>query len=158
MECDCCCVAPHAKCFLLFHNIVTSQCLEVFCFKPANLTHSFFRRPPSLSHSCTMLKITKITKITGEGQRTVIKLKLDSMADSVSGQTVIDPKGYLTDLTSMNITSSSEISDIKKVRVCRGVCVEERGKSGCVCGRVMESEGVREWVRGRTSGGSEECV
>jgi pre-mRNA-processing factor 6 len=53
----------------------------------------------------------------GEGQRTVIKLKLDSMADSVSGQTVIDPKGYLTDLTSMAINSSSEISDIKKVRL-----------------------------------------
>jgi hypothetical protein len=51
----------------------------------------------------------------GEGQRTVIKLKLDSMADSVSGQTVIDPKGYLTDLSGMAINSSSEISDIKKV-------------------------------------------
>jgi len=38
------------------------------------------------------------------------------MADSVSGQTVIDPKGYLTDLSSMAINSSSEISDIKKVR------------------------------------------
>ncbi len=25
-------------------------------------------------------------------------LKLDRMADSVSGQTVVDPKGYLTDL------------------------------------------------------------
>ena len=34
---------------------------------------------------------------------------------SVSGQTVIDPKGYLTDLSSMAINSSSEISDIKKV-------------------------------------------
>lgn len=52
----------------------------------------------------------------GEGQRTRIKLKLDSMADSVSGQTVIDPKGYLTDLSSMAINSSSEISDIKKAR------------------------------------------
>jgi hypothetical protein len=56
----------------------------------------------------------------GEGQRTVIRLKLDSMADSVSGQTVIDPKGYLTDLSGMAINSSSEISDIKKVR--RGAC------------------------------------
>ena len=29
----------------------------------------------------------------------MLGLKLDSMADSVSGQTVIDPKGYLTDLS-----------------------------------------------------------
>ncbi len=35
----------------------------------------------------------------GEGRSTVLGLKLDSMADSVSGQTVIDPKGYLTDLS-----------------------------------------------------------
>jgi pre-mRNA-processing factor 6 len=51
----------------------------------------------------------------------VIKLKLDSMADSVSGQTVIDPKGYLTDLGSMAINSSTEISDIKKVGPGRGL-------------------------------------
>lgn len=28
----------------------------------------------------------------------MLGLKLDAMADSVSGQTVVDPKGYLTDL------------------------------------------------------------
>lgn len=55
--------------------------------------------------------------VLGEGQRTVIKLKLDRMADSVSGQSVIDPKGYLTDLGNMGISSSSEISDIKKARL-----------------------------------------
>lgn len=41
----------------------------------------------------------------GEGRGTVLSLKLDNMADSVSGQTVVDPKGYLTDLKSMKITS-----------------------------------------------------
>jgi pre-mRNA-processing factor 6 len=56
----------------------------------------------------------------------VIKLKLDSMADSVSGQTVVDPKGYLTDLGSMAISNSSEISDIKKVSVAVRL-------SGCWC-------------------------
>lgn len=53
----------------------------------------------------------------GEGRGTVIKLKLDTMADSVSGQTVVDPKGYLTDLKSVKITSDAEISDIKKARL-----------------------------------------
>jgi pre-mRNA-processing factor 6 len=32
----------------------------------------------------------------GEGRGTVLSLKLDRMADSISGQTVVDPKGYLT--------------------------------------------------------------
>jgi pre-mRNA-processing factor 6 len=39
------------------------------------------------------------------------------MADSVSGQTVVDPKGYLTDLGSMRITSATEVADIKKARL-----------------------------------------
>jgi len=38
------------------------------------------------------------------------------MADSVTGQTVVDPKGYLTDLTSMKLSTEAEISDIKKAR------------------------------------------
>ena len=31
------------------------------------------------------------------------------MADSVSGQTVVDPKGYLTDLNSIVLKSDAEI-------------------------------------------------
>ena len=53
----------------------------------------------------------------GEGRGTVLGLKLDRLSDSVSGQTVVDPKGYLTDLSSMKISSSAEISDIKKARL-----------------------------------------
>ena len=39
------------------------------------------------------------------------------MADSVSGQTVVDPKGYMTDLGSMIVKSDAEIGDIKKARM-----------------------------------------
>lgn len=39
-----------------------------------------------------------------------------SMADSVSGQTVVDPKGYLTSLGSVRVSSAAEVSDIKKAR------------------------------------------
>ena len=39
------------------------------------------------------------------------------MADSVTGQTVVDPKGYLTDMKSIKISSDAEISDIKKARL-----------------------------------------
>ncbi|KAF5765492.1 putative 43kDa postsynaptic protein [Helianthus annuus] len=53
----------------------------------------------------------------GEGRGTVLSLKLDRLSDSVSGLTVVDPKGYLTNLKSMKITSFAEISDIKKARL-----------------------------------------
>ncbi len=45
-----------------------------------------------------------------------MSINLDRMADSVSGQTVVDPKGYLTDLNSITLTSDAEIGDIKKAR------------------------------------------
>ena len=53
----------------------------------------------------------------GEGRSAVVQLKLDSMSDSVTGQTVVDPKGYLTDLKSVTLKSDAEISDIKKARL-----------------------------------------
>ena len=45
---------------------------------------------------------------------TVLTLKLDKMGDSVSGQTVVDPKGYLTDLNSIRVDSEAEVGDYKK--------------------------------------------
>ncbi|KAF7062197.1 hypothetical protein CFC21_068825 [Triticum aestivum] len=58
----------------------------------------------------------------GEGRGTVLSLKLDRLSDSVSGLTVVDTKGYLTDLNIMKIasnyfSSNAEISDIKKARL-----------------------------------------
>lgn len=58
---------------------------------------------------------TNLTEI-GAGRRQVVTINLDRMADSVSGQTVVDPKGYLTDLNSITLTSDAEIGDIKKAR------------------------------------------
>jgi len=67
----------------------------------------------------TPMGSTPVTDLTavGEGRGTVLSLKLDRMADSVSGQTVVDPKGYLTDLKSMKISTDAEIGDIKKARL-----------------------------------------
>jgi pre-mRNA-processing factor 6 len=53
----------------------------------------------------------------GEGKGSVIGQKLDKASDSVSGQTNIDPTGYLTQMSGVRITSDSEISDIKKARL-----------------------------------------
>lgn len=39
------------------------------------------------------------------------------VSDSVTGQTVVDPKGYLTDLQSMIPQYGGDISDIKKARM-----------------------------------------
>ena len=52
------------------------------------------------------------------------------MADSVSGQTVVDPKGYLTDLKSVKITSDAEISDIKKARLLLKSVIQTNQKHG----------------------------
>ena len=52
-----------------------------------------------------------------DARELMLRTKLDKMGDSVSGQTVVDPQGYLTDLNSLNITSSAEIGDIKKARL-----------------------------------------
>ncbi|EPT29991.1 putative U5 snRNP-associated subunit [Toxoplasma gondii TgCatPRC2] len=52
----------------------------------------------------------------GEARGTVLSVKLDKVMDNLSGQTVIDPKGYLTDLNSMQLQSDADVADIKKAR------------------------------------------
>ncbi|OXB72732.1 UNVERIFIED_CONTAM: hypothetical protein H355_012073 [Colinus virginianus] len=52
----------------------------------------------------------------GEARGTVLSVKLDKVIDSLSGQTVIDPKGYLTDLNQMQLQSAADVADIKKAR------------------------------------------
>lgn len=54
---------------------------------------------------------------TGAGRTDIMRLKLDRMGDSVGGQTVVDPKGYLTDLNSLKVSSDADIADIKKSRM-----------------------------------------
>ena len=53
----------------------------------------------------------------GQARDKVLGLKLDQVSDSVSGQSTVDPKGYLTDLNSIALRSAAEIGDIKKARL-----------------------------------------
>lgn len=53
----------------------------------------------------------------GQARNTLMDLKLKQSSDSVSGQTVVDPKGYLTDLQSMIPTYGGDINDVKKARL-----------------------------------------
>ncbi|KAG8513272.1 Pre-mRNA-processing factor 6, partial [Galemys pyrenaicus] len=53
----------------------------------------------------------------GQARNTLMDMRLSQVSDSVSGQTVVDPKGYLTDLNSMIPTHGGDINDIKKARL-----------------------------------------
>ncbi|XP_061385339.1 pre-mRNA-processing factor 6-like [Danaus plexippus] len=53
----------------------------------------------------------------GEARGTVLSVKLDKVMDNVTGQTVIDPKGYLTNLNTLAVTSNTNVADIKKARL-----------------------------------------
>ncbi|KAH6821826.1 pre-mRNA splicing factor-like protein [Perilla frutescens var. hirtella] len=62
------------------------------------------------------LRETDLTAV-GEGRGTVLSLKLDRLSDSVCGSTVVDPKGYLTELMSVKTISYAEVSDMNKARL-----------------------------------------
>jgi len=64
----------------------------------------------------TASQMTDLNKV-GEGRNTYLQLKLDRVSDSVSGQTVVDPKGYLTDLNSSIRNQSADVGDIKQARL-----------------------------------------
>lgn len=53
----------------------------------------------------------------GQARNTLMNVKLSQVSDSVTGQTNVDPKGYLTDLQSMIPTYGGDINDIKKARL-----------------------------------------
>ncbi|KAL2304839.1 hypothetical protein Nmel_006794 [Mimus melanotis] len=54
---------------------------------------------------------------TGQARNTLMDMRLSQVSDSVSGQTVVHPKGYLTDLNSMIPTYGGDISDIRKAHL-----------------------------------------
>lgn len=105
---------------------------------------------------------TPVTDLTavGEGRGTVLSLKLDRLSDSVSGQTVVDPKGYLTDLKSMKITSDAEISDIKKARLLLKSVIQTNPKhppGWIATARLEEVAGKIQIARQLIKKGCEEC-
>ncbi|CAM8891011.1 unnamed protein product [Rhodiola kirilowii] len=105
---------------------------------------------------------TPVTDLTavGEGRGTVLSLKLDRLSDSVSGLTVVDPKGYLTDLKSMKITSDAEISDIKKARLLLKSVIQTNPKhppGWIAAARLEEVAGKIQVARQLIQKGCEEC-
>ncbi|KAG5438082.1 hypothetical protein PCANB_000429 [Pneumocystis canis] len=61
-------------------------------------------------------RMTNFAEI-GTARDKVLGLKLDQISsDSVTGQSTIDPQGYLTSMNSMTIKSNTELGDIKRAR------------------------------------------
>jgi len=56
-------------------------------------------------------------KKIGQARNMLMDIKLNQVSDSVAGQTVVDPKGYLTDLQSMLPSYAGDINDVKKARL-----------------------------------------
>ncbi|KAK7262264.1 hypothetical protein RJT34_29830 [Clitoria ternatea] len=106
---------------------------------------------------------TPVTDLTavGEGRGTVLSLKLDRLSDSVSGMTNVDPKGYLTVLNSMKITSDAEISDFKKARLLLRSVTQTNPKHApgwIAAARLEELAGKLQVARQLIQRGCEECL
>jgi len=66
----------------------------------------------------------------GRARDKMLSMKLDRMADSVSGQTVVDPKGYMTQMQHGKVTSDTEVSDIKKAKLLLRSVIQTNPKHG----------------------------
>ncbi|KAI7882461.1 hypothetical protein K492DRAFT_206195 [Lichtheimia hyalospora FSU 10163] len=96
----------------------------------------------------------------GQARDKVLGLKLDQVSDSVSGQTTIDPKGYLTDLNSVVVKSDAEIGDIKKARLLLNSVITTNPKHApgwIAAARLEEVAGRPVQARNIIAKGCEQC-
>merc|ERR1719158_55147 len=96
----------------------------------------------------------------GEARGTVLAVKLDKIMDSVTGQTVMDPKGYLTDLNALQVHSDADISDIKKARTLLKSVITSNPKHGpgwIAAARLEEVAGKVQSARQLIAQGCRHC-
>lgn len=96
----------------------------------------------------------------GEARGTVLSLKLDKISDSVSGQTNVDAKGYLTDLNSLPIHDSADIGDYKKARLLLKSVITTNPKNAAgwiAAARVEELDGKLMTARTILAQGIQNC-
>lgn len=96
----------------------------------------------------------------GQARGQVLGLKLDQVSDSVSGQTTVDPKGYLTDLSSIQIKSDADISDYKKARTLLKSVITTNPKHApgwIAAARLEEIMGKLVTARELVAKGCDEC-
>jgi len=96
----------------------------------------------------------------GEARKSLVGVKLDQASDSVTGQTVVDPKGYLTDLQSLTPSSSGNIGDIKKARLLLKSVITTNPKHApgwIAAARLEEVTGHTQKARNLIIRGTEAC-
>ncbi|KAJ7389286.1 Pre-mRNA-processing factor 6 [Desmophyllum pertusum] len=96
----------------------------------------------------------------GEARKSLVGVKLDQASDSVSGQTVVDPKGYLTDLHSLTPSSGGDIGDIKKARLLLKSVITtnpQHGPGWIAAARLEEVTGRMQAARNTIIKGTEVC-
>jgi pre-mRNA-processing factor 6 len=100
-------------------------------------------------------------KEIGQARDKVLGLKLDQAStDSASGQTTIDPKGYLTDLNSVALKTATEIGDIKKARLLLNSVITTNPKHApgwIAAARLEEAAGRPVHARNTIAKGCAQC-
>lgn len=104
--------------------------------------------------------LTSLTELGG-ARSTVISVKLDRISDSVTGQSVVDPKGYLTQMNSLPILNSdADIGDWKKTRLLLKSAIETNPKHApcwVAAARVEELDGKLQAARSFIAQGLQHC-
>ncbi|KAJ3368875.1 hypothetical protein GGF31_006010 [Allomyces arbusculus] len=96
----------------------------------------------------------------GAARDRVLGVRLDQVSDSVAGQTVVDPKGYLTGLNSVLHKSDAEIGDIKKARLLLKSVIttnKNHAPGWIAAARLEEIAGKLVQARALIAKGCEEC-
>ena len=86
--------------------------------------------------------------------------RLDRMADDVHGQTVVDPRGYITGLGGVRVNSEAEIGDIKHARLLLGSVTSTNPKHapGWIAAALLEeTAGKLVAARKLAAQGCKEC-
>ncbi|VDD79393.1 unnamed protein product [Mesocestoides corti] len=99
-------------------------------------------------------------KKIGQARTSLMDIKLNQVSDSVSGQTVVDPKGYLTDLQSMIPQYAGDINDMKKARLLLKSVRETNPKHSpgwIASARLEEIAGKLQVARNLIMRGCEKC-
>jgi len=104
--------------------------------------------------------ITNLNEL-GAARGQLLSLRLDSASDSVTGQTVVNPKEYVSDLSSLPVFSmNADVGDWKKTRLLLKSAIESNPKNAAcwiAAARVEELDGKLQAARSFIHRGLEHC-
>ncbi|EDQ91448.1 uncharacterized protein MONBRDRAFT_14895 [Monosiga brevicollis MX1] len=119
---------------------------------------------PSYAGACQFLAATSRRDLDlgeiGRARNTMMGVKLDQVSDSVTGQTVVDPKGYLTDMNSLNPQGTGTVADIAKGRQLLAAVRKANPNNGpawIASAKLEEQDGRIQAARNMIFKGCEHC-